>query len=68
MSTVHEIVTAAASLDPDQFLLLREELDRLEERLWETELAETTRDMDEANITDDDIDRFVLRRRHEGRS
>ncbi len=68
MTTIHEIVSAAAGLDPDQFVLLREELDRLEERLWEAELAQTTLEMDQANLTDDEIDRLVARRRREGRS
>lgn len=64
MSTVPEIVNAAAALDPDQFVVLREELDRLEKRLWEGELARTTAEMDTAGLTDDDIDRMVLRRRN----
>ena len=66
--TVHEILSAAERLDPDEFVLLREELDRLEQRLWETELAESTREMDQANLTDDQIDYLVARRRREGRS
>ncbi len=68
MSTVPEIVDAAAHLDPDQFVLLREELDRLEDRMWEAELARTSAEMDRANVTDEDIDRLVMKRRHEGRS
>jgi len=28
MTTIHEIVSAAAGLDPEEFVLLREELDR----------------------------------------
>ena len=66
--TIHEIVSAAERLDPDEFVLLREELDRLEERMWEAELAQTTREMDHANLADDQIDRLVARRRREGRS
>jgi len=68
MSTVDDIVSAAGRLDPDEFMLLRTELDRLEERLWDAELAETSAEMDRANLTDDEIDRIVLRRRREGRS
>jgi hypothetical protein len=68
MSTVPEIVDAAAHLDPDQFAVLREELDRLEERVWEKELARTSADMDRANVTDEEIDRLVAKRRHEGRT
>ena len=66
--TVQEIVSVAERLDPDEFVLLREELDRLEERMWEAELAQTTREMDQANLTDDHIDRLVARRRREGGS
>ena len=66
--TVREIVSAAERLDPDEFVLLRQELDRLEEQMWEAELAETSRQMDHANLTDDQIDRLVARRRREGRS
>ena len=68
MSTVSEIVDAAAHLDPDQFVLLRDELDRLEEHLWDTELARTTTEMDQAKVTDAEIDQFVMKRRHEGRT
>lgn len=67
MSTVPEIVDAAANLDPDQFVLLREELDRLEKRIWEAELARTSAEMDQANLTDEEIDRLVMKRRREGR-
>jgi hypothetical protein len=65
MSTVAEIVAAAAQLDEEQFLLLRRELDHLEQELWEKELSQTTTELNEANITDEDIDRLVLRRRRE---
>ena len=68
MTTVDEIVSAAARLEPEQFLLLRAELDRLEERLWEAELAQTAVELNEANLTDEEVDRLVLRRRREGRS
>jgi len=68
MSTVPEILDAAAHPDPAQFVILREELDRLEERLWEKELARTSADMDRANVTDEEIDRLVMKRRHEGRT
>lgn len=68
MSSVNEILTAAASIDPDQFVVLREELDRLEEQLWQEELAKTTAELRDAKVTDEEIDRFVMRRRREGRS
>jgi hypothetical protein len=68
MSSVNEILAAAASLDPDQFVVLREELDRLEEQLWQDELTKTTAELRDAAITDEEIDRLVMRRRREGRS
>lgn len=68
MTTVHEIVSAAGQLPPDEFILLQAELDRLEERLWNIELTEASRRMDREGVTDDDIDAMVARRRREGRS
>ena len=68
MSTVQEIVTAAAGLPPDQFVVLRDELDLLEEQIWQDELQRTSTEMKQANITDEEIDRLVIRRRYEGRS
>ncbi|MDY0167910.1 MAG: hypothetical protein RBS80_15285 [Thermoguttaceae bacterium] len=68
MTTVDEIVSAAGQLPPDEFILLRGELDRLEERLWNTELTEASERMERAGVTDDDIDAMVARRRHEGRA
>jgi hypothetical protein len=65
MNTIEQIVTAAASLDTTQFLKLRRKLDRLEKKLWETELNATTAKMAKARITDKDIDRMVMKRRHE---
>lgn len=67
MSTVKDIVAAAAQLDSAEFLLLRQELDRLEQGLWEAEHAATSEEMRQVNVTDDDIDRLVLRRRRESR-
>ncbi len=63
MSGVNEILTAAASLDPDQFVVLRQELDRLEGQLWQGELTKTTAELRDAKITDEDIDRLVMMRR-----
>jgi hypothetical protein len=68
MSTVQEIVTAASQLGPDDFVLLREELDRLEERLWKAELKRTTQELQQAGITDEMIDEMVVSRRRESRS
>jgi len=67
MTTVAEIVTAIARLDPDQYLQLREELDRLDQQRWEAELQRTTEEMAKANVTDEDLDEIVLRRRRESR-
>jgi hypothetical protein len=68
MSNVQEIVTAASQLGPDDFVLLREELDRLEKRLWKSELRKTTEELREAGITDEMIDEMVVSRRRESRS
>ena len=68
MSSVNEILTAAASLDAEQFVVLREELDRLEEQLWQRASTQATAELRDAKITDEEIDRFVMRRRREGRS
>jgi len=68
MNAIDEIVTAAAKLDSSQFLRLRQKLDRLEQKLWKVELARTSAALKKKNITDDDIDRLVVRRRRESRS
>ena len=65
---VDEIVRAAANLDARELLRLRKELDRLEEKLWNAELARTTAELKRRHITDKEIDRHVMRRRREGRS
>lgn len=67
MKTVDEILAAVKQLDTAGFLRLRQKLDRLESKLWEEELKRTTAEMKKAKLTDDDIDRLVLRRRREGR-
>jgi len=67
MSTVDQIVIAASQLDPRQFLALRRKLDRLERRIWATELASATAKMAKNRITDREIDKMLMRRRHEGR-
>jgi len=67
MTTVEEIVAAAARLQPAQLLELRQHLDALEARLWQVELAATTAELREANITEENLDQLVLKRRHEGR-
>ncbi len=67
MTTISEIVTAVSRLSPEEFLKLRQELDRLEQQHWEAELERTTEEMKQANVTDDDLDRLVLRHRRESR-
>ena len=67
MSTVDEIVAAACELGPKQFATLRRKLDRLEKGIWAAELKAATAEMTRQRITDRDIDRLVMRRRHEGR-
>ena len=67
MSTIDEIVAAASKLNAAQLVKLRQKLERLEKRTWETELAAVTRLMKKAKITDDEIDRKVTRRRRESR-
>jgi hypothetical protein len=66
MKTIEQIVAAASGLDATQFLKLRRKLDRLENKLWETELAATSAKMAKARITDKDIDRMVMKRRGQG--
>ncbi len=68
MNAIEEIISAAAKLDSAEFLRLRRRLDRLEQRLWKTELARTSADFKKKNVTDDDIDRLVMRRRRESHS
>jgi hypothetical protein len=69
MSAVEQIVDAAKRLTPSQFERLLKKLDALEEKLWQKELEATTRELGEAGITDEDVDRYIMkRRRREGRS
>jgi len=63
MSTVDEIVIAAAQLGPKQFLTLRRKLDRLERKIWATELKSATAKMARNQIGDKEIDDMVMRRR-----
>lgn len=67
MKTVDEIVAAAQKLKPSQFLRLQQKLDRIQERIWKVELARVTEKMKKANITDEDINRMVMKRRYENR-
>jgi hypothetical protein len=67
METVDEILAAASKLSPEQLVRLRRKLDRLEKKVWEVELERTTEELKQANVTEEDIDRLVLRRRRESR-
>ncbi len=67
MKTVDEIVAAAAKLSPEQLVRLRRKLDRLEKKVWEAELERTTEELKKAHVTEEEIDRLVMRRRRESR-
>ncbi|MBI2806893.1 MAG: hypothetical protein HYX68_18085 [Planctomycetes bacterium] len=68
MSTVDQIVVAASKLDAAQLVKLRHRLDRLEKKAWEKELDAVSVEMKRRNVTDEDIDRGITRRRRESRS
>ncbi len=68
MNVIDAIVTAASKLNSAQFLRLRRRLDRLEQKLWKAELARTSAELTKKHISDDVIDRLVMRRRRDGRS
>jgi hypothetical protein len=67
MTSVREILNAIEKLPADDFLKLQARMDRIAERIWETEHRQATARSRAAKVTDDDIDRFVLRRRYKGR-
>jgi hypothetical protein len=67
MGTVVEIVRAAERLAPEDFLKLRNELDRIEERLWDKELSLATARRRKEKLNDAKIDALVLKRRYRGR-
>jgi hypothetical protein len=67
MATVVEIIRAAERLGPDDFLKLRNALDRVEERLWDQELGRVTAKHRKRRLTDAKIDELVLKRRYKGR-
>jgi len=68
MSSITEIIKAAKALDAEQFLKLRNALDRLEERLWDQELDRATGKYRKEKLTDARIDELVSKRRLRGRS
>jgi hypothetical protein len=67
MTTIEEIVAAARDLKPADFVQLRKKLDRVEEQLWQGELAAASEELRESGVTDNQIDQMVVRRRREGR-
>jgi hypothetical protein len=67
MKTVDEIFAAAEKLRPDELLRLLKKLDRLEQRIWNVELNRVSAKLKKANITDEDINQMVMRRRYESR-
>jgi hypothetical protein len=67
-NTIDEIVEAASALDSSQFLKLRKKLDRLESMVWEAELVRVAAQMKKAKISEEEIDRRVVRRRRESRA
>jgi hypothetical protein len=67
MKTVDEILAAIQKLKPAQFVRLQQKLERLEKKIWKTELARATEKMKKAKITDELINRMLMRRRYENR-
>jgi len=67
MSTGGEIIKAAESLAPEEFLKLRTGLDRVEENLWDRELGHVTAKHRKEKLTDAKIEELVLKRRYRGR-
>jgi len=65
---IAEILAAAREMSSTEFLRLRQRLDRLEEKLWKTELTRATEKFSQGRLTDEKIDQMVLRRRRESRS
>ncbi len=67
MKKVDDIVAAAERLDARDFVRLRQKLDQLEKKRWQTELSRATKEFRAAKLTDAKIDKLVLKRRYEGR-
>jgi len=65
---IAEILAAAREMSSTEFLRLRQRLDRLEEKLWKTELTRATEKFSQGRLTDEKIDQMVLRPRRESRS
>jgi DNA repair photolyase len=67
MKTLEEIIDAVQRLSPDQFLRFRRKLDRLETKIWEREHEKVTKTLQKKGLSDEEIDRKVVRRRRESR-
>jgi hypothetical protein len=68
MSSVKEIVSAIEQLSPEEFEKLQARIDRIAERIWQKEQERISAEFRRRGLADDDIDRFVLRRRYRGRA
>jgi hypothetical protein len=67
MNTVEEIVEAVERLVPADFLKLRNELERVEEKLFARELQRVSAKHKKGKLTDAKIDNLVLKRRYRDR-
>jgi hypothetical protein len=68
MSSVKEIVSAIEKLSPEDFEKLQARMDRIAERIWQKEQKRMSAEFRKRGLTDEDIDRWVLRRRYRGRA
>lgn len=67
MSKVDEIMNAVRDLTFEEYLQLRTAMDALDEAEWEAEREKTAQEFQTAGMTDEDIDRAVVKRRYESR-
>lgn len=68
MSSVKEIVSAIEKLSPEEFEKLQARMDRIAESMWQKEHKRLSAKFRREGLTDDDIDRFILRRRYRSRA
>ena len=66
MSRVAKIVKEVEKLGLEDFLVLRNALDRVEEKLWLRELGRAAAKRRRAKLIDANIDELVLKRRYRG--
>ncbi|HYV36856.1 MAG TPA: hypothetical protein VE988_14200 [Gemmataceae bacterium] len=66
MSPITTIVDLVEGLKPEDFLKLRTELDRVEEKMWGRELKRVSAKQQRNKLTDAKIDELVLKRRYGG--